>query len=232
MTKALILAGGLGFRLRGVVSNLPKPMADVAGRPFLEYLMDYWTTQGVTEFILSVGYMKDLIVAHFGSNYRGTPVKYIEESEPLGTGGGLLLALQYISEPFLLLNGDTFFKIKLDDLVAFHKRVKSSCTLSLFRTTEMNRYGGVDIDACGKIHAFNPLKSDASFLANGGVYYINPELLKNCRFKLGKKYSFEDEMIPYLIKNKMKFYGLECNAKFIDIGIPKDYFKSQDIIKS
>ena len=94
MTSALVLAGGLGTRLRSVVSKLPKPMAPVRGRPFLEHLLDYWLHQGVNHFVLSVGYLHELIIDHMGSNYKGAMIEYVIEESPLGTGGGLLLGAQ------------------------------------------------------------------------------------------------------------------------------------------
>ena len=103
----------MGTRLRSAVPDLPKPMAPIKGRPFLEYQMDYWINQGVNQFLISVGYKKEAIVSHFGASYKGAQVKYVMEEQPLGTGGGLLLAAQDLDEPFLLLNGDTFFEADL-----------------------------------------------------------------------------------------------------------------------
>lgn len=113
MITAIILAGGMGTRLRSAVPDLPKPMAPIHERPFLEHQMDYWIGQGVSRFIVSVGYMKEVIMDHFGASYRATPLTYAIEEEPLGTGGGLLLAAQGLSETFLVLNGDTFFEVDL-----------------------------------------------------------------------------------------------------------------------
>ena len=98
MTTAIILAGGLGTRLRSEVPNLPKPMAIVKNRPFLEYLMDYWIEQGVCKFILSIGYLSEKIVSHFGGTYKNIPISYSIEKSPLGTGGGLLLSLKKITQ--------------------------------------------------------------------------------------------------------------------------------------
>jgi D-glycero-alpha-D-manno-heptose 1-phosphate guanylyltransferase len=123
VTSAIILAGGLGTRLRSAVPDLPKPMAPIAGRPFLAYQLDYWIRQGVDRFVLSVGYRHESIMAYFGAAYRGIAVDYSVEQTPLGTGGGLLLALERLDggqRPFLLLNGDTYFEVDLATLSAFH----------------------------------------------------------------------------------------------------------------
>jgi len=231
MTVAVILAGGLGTRLRSVVPDLPKPMAMISGRPFLEYLMDYWISQGVKMFILSVGYKREIIIEHFGDLYQEIPVKYVEEVEPLGTGGAVLLASQHLTDPFLLLNGDTFFKAPLSKLVQFHEQASSNWTFSLFRAEESDRYGSFEIEANGEIHALKSAKSSSGELSHGGVCYVSPDVLSQSGFMLGIKYSLEDEVIPKLIADKRKFFGVEFNAQFLDIGIPKDYLIAQSIIK-
>jgi len=232
MTVAVILAGGLGTRLRSVVPDLPKPMAMVSGRPFLEYLMNYWIAQGVKQFILSVGYKRESIIEHFGDLYQKIPIKYVVEAEPLGTGGGVLLASQNLSEPFLLLNGDTFFKVNLSKLVKFHEQASSDWTFSLFRAEQGYRYGGFEIAKNGEIQALKSEKSAVGALSNGGVCYVRPEVLHKSEFKLGIKHSLEDEVIPKLIADKRKFFGIEINAQFIDIGVPKDYLNAQSMIKN
>ena len=121
MTTAIILAGGLGTRLRSVIPDLPKPMAPICGRPFIEYQLEYWIKQGINKFILSVGYKNKVISGYFGDNYKGVEIDYVIENEPLGTGGAFLLASERIAnnESFLLLNGDTYFDVDLDKLKEF-----------------------------------------------------------------------------------------------------------------
>lgn len=232
MTVAVILAGGLGTRLRSVVPDVPKPMANVLGRPFLEYLMDYWIAQGVSKFIVSVGYKRELIIAHFANSYRGIKILYVQETHPLGTGGGMLLASQNLKNPFLLLNGDSLFKVELHKLIEFHKHKDSDWTLSLFRASESDRYGGVEIDENGQIHTFQSAKSATHALANGGVYYINPKVLRNSNFIPGNSYSLELNILPKLIEEKRNFFGMEIDAQFIDIGIPKDYLEAQSLLEN
>ena len=121
MTTAIILAGGLGTRLRSAVTDLPKPMAPIGGRPFLEYQLDYWIAQGISRFVLSVGYQHEVIIDHFGTSYEGIELNFVIEETPLGTGGGLLLAAEKVGNdtPFLLLNGDTYFSVDLKTLTDF-----------------------------------------------------------------------------------------------------------------
>jgi D-glycero-alpha-D-manno-heptose 1-phosphate guanylyltransferase len=232
MTTAIILAGGLGTRLRSVVPDLPKPMAPINGRPFLEHQMDYWIGQGVNRFVISVGHMKELIIRHFGSSYRDTTVAYAIEDEPLGTGGALLLAAQGLSETFLVLNGDTFFAVKLDELLRFHAERKSEWTFSLFKADEVGRYMGMDVSADGEIVSHQSGPGEECCLANGGVYLLNPSVLARLKFVTGCKLSLEDDLLSAFVTQGGKLYGLACSGRFIDIGVPRDFFRAAEILPS
>ena len=231
-TTAIILAGGLGTRLRSVVPNLPKPMAPLNGRPFLEYQLDYWIAQGVHHFILSVGYRKEAIIAHFGETYCGARIQYVTETEPLGTGGGLLLAMEALpgDEPFLLLNGDTFFEVSLNEIKAFHAARQSDWTFLLFRTSEMDRYMGLDLDMDDRIISLSTASSNGESLANGGVYLISPNIVRRCEFPLDEQISLEERIIPDIMEIGGKVFGLECKGQFIDIGIPEDYQRAANML--
>ncbi len=230
MTTAIILAGGMGTRLRSVVPDLPKPMAPIDGRPFIEHQMDYWIGQGVDRFVVSVGYKKEVIMDHFGSSYRATPLMYAVEEEPLGTGGGLLLAAQGLSEPFLVLNGDTFFEVELNALLKFHAKHASEWTFSLLRANEIGRYMGMDVKADGEIVSLKSGTDELGRLANGGVYLINPSVLAKTKFVPGQKLSLEDDLLPVFMTQGGKLYGLEFTGSFIDIGVPDDYFRAAEVL--
>jgi len=230
MTTAIILAGGMGTRLRSAVPDLPKPMAPIDGRPFIEHQMDYWIGQGVDRFVVSVGYKKEVIMDHFGTSYRSTPLTYAIEDEPLGTGGGLLLAAQALREPFLVLNGDTFFEVDLAGLLKFHTDHESEWTFSLFRANEVGRYMGMDVKVDGEIVSLKSGTGQPNRLANGGVYLVNPSVLAKTKFVPGQKLSLEDDLIPTFVIQGGKFYGLECSGRFIDIGVPQDYFRAADVL--
>ena len=231
VTTAIILAGGLGTRLKKVVQDLPKPLALIRGRPFLEYQMDFWISQGVTKFILSVGYLKQTIIDHFGDSYLTASIDYIVEDEPLGTGGALLLASQGLKETFLLLNGDTFFEVDLNNLIAFHKKQQSELTLSLFKSNQLGRYMGVDLEDSGEILSLQSGGNELTLLANGGVYLVNPLALKRLNYKPYTKSSLENDLLPKFISLGGGLYGLESSGKFIDIGVPEDYYRAQKILK-
>ena len=230
MTTAIILAGGMGTRLRSAVPDLPKPMAPINGRPFLEHQLDYWIGQGVDRFVVSVGYMKEVIMDHFDLSYRSVPLTYAIEEEPLGTGGGLLLAAQGLSQPFLVVNGDTFFEVNLARLLRFHSDHSSDWTFSLFRTSEVGRYMGIELESNGKICALKSEKGELQRLANGGIYLVNPSVLAHKSFIRGSKLSLEDDLLPTLVAQGCGLFGLEFTGTFIDIGIPQDYFGAAEIL--
>ena len=206
---AIILAGGFGTRLKSVVSDRPKSMALIRGKPFLEYQMDYWIEQGVTQFILSVGYLREMIIGHFGRDYHGASVEYAIEERPLGTGGGLILAADGLVEPFLVLNGDTFIDVNLDELYKFHQKQMSEWTFSLFRTSQSGRYMGIDVAANGEIIALQSMKNRVACLVNGGCYLVSPSILDRLRWKVGDKVSLEDELLPDFISVGGALYGME-----------------------
>lgn len=225
MITAVILAGGLGTRLRSVVPDLPKPMAPVNGRPFLACLMDYWMQQGIQHFVLSVGYRHQSIMDYFGSNYCGSPVEYVVEDTPLGTGGGLLLAVEKLSpnDPFLLLNGDTYFAVDLARLDAFARASHADWCFSLFRTDEAGRYMGMDVAANGQIIRLKSESVGVGGLANGGVYWVHPRALRDGAFAVGRSISLENDLFPASVAAGQKLMGLEFCGTFIDIGVPADY---------
>lgn len=216
--EVIILAGGFGTRLRPLCADLPKPMAPVQERPFLEYLLEYWKQQGASHFILSVGYLHATIVKHFGTNYKGVPIDYAIEKEPLGTGGGLLLSIDYLhhsASTFLALNGDTFFDVPLSRFSD-----KGEVTLALYKIDNNTRYHGVTLDSSGKIQNIDDPHSS---LINGGCYLFDKKCLRG--FPQKKPVSLEKEILPSLIKES-RCYGQLFDGLFIDIGIPEDYMKS------
>ncbi len=232
VTTAIILAGGLGTRLRSVVSDVPKPMAPINGRPFLELLMDYWIGQGITRFILSVGYQHGAITEHFGSTYGRAQLSYAIEHERLGTGGGLLLAVQQLNDEdaFLLLNGDTFFAVDLPALDRFARQSESGWVLSLFRAGEANRYMGITLDARQHIVSLASQRGLPGCLANGGVYWVRISSLATLPFTPGQAVSLEDTLLPALLDSTTTLSGFAANGTFIDIGIPDDYQRAAQLL--
>jgi len=229
---AIILAGGLGTRLRSVVADLPKPMAVISGRPFLEWLMEYWVGQGIREFILAVGYKKEAILGHFGNAYQGSSVRYAVESEPLGTGGALLCAAEKADpdKPLLVLNGDTIFRVEMEDLVSFHESKQSEWTLALFESEDNERYMQVELDAEGCVLSVGAKPEKSRFQVNGGVYVLRPSVLKAVAYRCGDRVSLEKEIIPELLAGGVRVYGETYRGLFMDIGVPEDYFLAQRML--
>ncbi|MDP3705849.1 MAG: nucleotidyltransferase family protein [Legionellaceae bacterium] len=235
VSTAVILAGGLGTRLRSIVHDVPKPMAPIHGRPFLAHQLDYWIAQGIEHFILSVGYKHDVIMDFFGQIYRGAQIDYVVEHSPMGTGGGFLLALEQIKSnaPFLLLNGDTYFDVDLKRLSQFATRHSADWVFSLFYTNDPGRYMGIDVASDGCIRSLkSEIKNESGRLASGGVYWVNPSTLPSEVLSHWKgPVSLEDDIFPALLDAGSRFFGLECSGSFIDIGLPEDYYRSASLLE-
>ena len=232
MYTAIILSGGIGTRLYNLVTDVPKPLAPINNRPFLEYLLDYWIERDVTHFILSVGYMHEKIIEHLGNSYRDIEIDFVIEEEPLDTGGGFLLASKKIlnDKPFLLINGDTFFAINLEKLLDKYYENNADWVFSLFSSNDLERYMGIKISERGKIINFYSSKKNSLKLVNGGVYLVNPKSLLKCEFSIGSKVSLENEYFPKILDMEQRLYGVVFNNTFIDIGAPDDYKRASKIL--
>ena len=232
MPTAVILAGGLGTRLRSAVPDLPKPMAPIAGRPFLAHQMDHWIDQGVRHFVLSVGYRHEAISDHFGDSYQGARLTYVVEQTPLGTGGAWLLAAQHVNRdhPVLLLNGDTYFDVRLLPLQAFAAEHDSDWCFSLFRANEPGRYMGLQVGDDGRITALAQDDQRIGRLANGGVYLVHPRALPPLGAVVERPLSLEADLFPAWLAAGRRFHGLDIDAPFIDIGVPHDYHRAASVL--
>ena len=226
---AVVLAGGFGTRLAAVVSDVPKPMAPVAGRPFLERLLDRLAEQGLQRVVLAVGYKRQIIQSHFGDRYHGMDVAYSIEAEPLGTGGAMRQAFsEQKLDRALVLNGDTFCTLDLAVFAAEHERGGAPATLSLVRVDDAGRYGAVELTDASVIAAFrekNP--ATGAGLINAGIYALEARV-----FELAPKvpkFSFEQDVLQAHAAAS-GFRGYVADARFIDIGIPEDYQRAQTLL--
>jgi D-glycero-alpha-D-manno-heptose 1-phosphate guanylyltransferase len=228
-TEGIILAGGLGTRLREAVPDLPKCMAPVAGKPFLSYVIDHLRMRGVERFIFSLGYKWGVIEEYLQKEYPTLDYTSVIEEEPLGTGGAIQLAIRKASfDNVLIANGDTLFKIKLDNVTALHVDRNAECTLALKPMQNFDRYGVVETDANGKIISFKEKQFYQKGFINGGVYLLNKE--KFLSRSLPEKFSFEKDYLEKFCDEE-NFFGSVQDGYFIDIGIPEDYQKAQDDLK-
>ena len=228
--EAVILAGGFGTRLSHVVSDVPKPMAPVYGKPFLTYLIDRLVEAGVSRVILATGYKHECIESYFGTQYRGAEIVYSNEDTPLFTGGAILQAAAKIqSEEFVVLNGDTLFDIDLQKLYDFHTQRHANLSIALRQVTDTSRYGSVTCVNDNIIAFHEKTESAGAGDINGGIYAINHAWLINQ--PLPTKFSFEKELMQPLAGDP-HFYGLRFKDYFIDIGVPEDYYRAQEEFKS
>jgi D-glycero-alpha-D-manno-heptose 1-phosphate guanylyltransferase len=225
--EAIVLAGGFGTRLRKIVSDVPKSMALINGRPFLEYLLDYLILQGITHVVLSVGYLHQSISGHFGEHYRSLSIDYSVENEPLGTGGGIRLAMWKISGlRTFALNGDSLFRVNMAELLDFHIKKKSEATLALRKMEDTSRYGRVAVNRTRRISGFEEKGVSAGpGLINGGIYVIEKNFLMEPWFR--GRFSIEKDCFERCYSNA-RFFGYQSEAYFRDIGIPEDYLKASD----
>ena len=222
--EAIVLAGGLGTRLQSVVSDVPKPMAPIGTKPFLEYILKYLRKNGINRAVLSVGYKWETIQNYFGNEYDGIELVYSVENEPLGTGGAIKKAIGKVDEKEVyIINGDTFFDIDLQKLTLVDD---SKMILALKKMYNFDRYGCVEIDENNYVADFREKEFREVGNINGGIYLVKKDLFE--AYTLDDKFSFEAFM-------QKEYMDLRISSKvfdsyFIDIGIPEDYTKAQSEI--
>lgn len=217
---AVILAGGLGTRLRPSVPDLPKPMAPIQGKPFLAHLLDYLAGQGITHVSLSVCYRWRLIQRYFQTSYAGISIDYIVEPELLGTGGAIVHALQQYQaeQSIFIINGDTLAKVNYREMMLASK-LDHSLTIALRYMAECSQYGRVTV-MNDLISGFQEKGHSGPGYINAGVYLLRPSLFSE--LNLPKVFSFESDFLQhYYAKVAMNTYIM--NDYFIDIGLPERY---------
>jgi len=221
--EAIILVGGKGTRLRSLVSDRPKPLADVNGTPFLDFLLTFLTHQNCKHFIFATSYMSDAFTSLYGTEFKGIPISYSFEAQPLGTGGAVIKAKDMLQtgEPFLVVNGDTFFPIELSALVDLHHKTRSDISIALFQATEDDRFDLVETNRY-KTLVIGKGKAKTGDLACGGVFIMTSSSFAKLTFKR-HTLSLENDVLPNLISNGIKLTGLPFDTRFIDIGIPSEY---------
>ena len=223
--EVIILAGGFGTRLREVVPEIPKCLAPVRERPFIDYLIEYLSNYGFTRIILSLGYKSDLIIAHVNKYATKFELVFVIEDYPLGTGGAIKAALrEVVSRNVLVVNGDTFFNINLNVFYRTAAQNGYLFTVALKRIAQNTRYGFVEIDENNEIVSFIEKKDASNVLVNTGFYLID---VHNVTFgEIKECFSLEHDFFESNSR-EIKLHGIEFSDDFIDIGIPEDFLKSQ-----
>jgi len=226
--EAIILAGGKGTRLRSVISNIPKPMALVGGRPFLEILLTQLQNKGFTKIILSLGYMADNIVDYFGGSFLGMELVYEIEAFPLGTGGAVSAAIKRcLGDHVYIFNGDTFLDIDVSLAEKFWSSKKQSFLIGC-EVGDTSRYGRLSV-AGDKVVGFSEKGVVGRGLINAGCYVIEPEFFM--RYQHPPPFSFETDFLETIIIHGL-LNILICEGRFIDIGVPEDYARAQIELKN
>ena len=223
--EAIILAGGLGTRLREAVPDLPKCMAPVAGRPFIFHVINYLRLQGIEQFIFSLGYKHEVIEEYLHGHFPTLKYTVVIEEEPLGTGGAIQLACTKAeNKQVVVVNGDTMYKADLHAASLFHIHHMAECTLLLKPMQQFDRYGVVELEEGHLVKQFSEKKYYESGNINGGVYILDKDKFLDEEFP--EKFSFEKQYLEQFY-NRRRIYGLIQDAYFIDIGIPEDFNRAQ-----
>src|SRR3954452_12564173 len=224
--QALVLAGGEGTRLRPLTRTVPKPVLPLAGRPFLTFMLDWLRSHGVTEVILSCGFLSEGVRDVLGDIYEGMRLRYVIEREPLGTGGPVRLALDegLLEERLLVLNGDVLTDMDLGSELAQHEKTGAAVTLALAAVEDVSSYGVVPTDAEGRVEAFlektdEPVSTNR---INAGSYVLEREVIET--IPAGRAVSFEREIFPALVGHGL--YGWPSEGYWIDIGAPDRYLEA------
>ena len=227
MSEAVILAGGLGTRLRSMVPNLPKPMAPVCGRPFLEVLLTRLARQGIEHVILSVGYLADVIISHFGHRFESVDIDYAKEDTPLGTGGGLRLALRQCHEDaVLVLNGDTFLDVDVKHAIHAWNLHHEPIVFGV-QCDNTSRYGRLEVSG-DLITGFLEKGAGGPGVINAGSYFFPTSLFDG--YNLPPVFSLEQDFLMQEVSRRA-FRLFPASPPFIDIGVPEDYLLAQTYLQ-
>lgn len=224
--EAIVLAGGFGTRLRQLVADVPKPMAPIAGRPFLEILLGSLAQKGFTQVVLSLGFMAEKISGHFGPRFAGLDLTYVVEDTPLGTGGATRLAATACAQDHVfVLNGDTYLDLEVD-LLERQWQAKRHPIVVGRQVPDTTRYGRLVVDG-DRIISFAEKGIAGPGLINAGCYVLATDAL--AQFPLNQPFSIEtDYLVPEVASATVEVFVTE--GVFIDIGIPEDYSRAQTLL--
>ena len=222
--EAIVLAGGFGTRLRGIVDDVPKPLAPVAGRPFLAWVLDRLAAGGMRRCILATGYLSDVIEQRIGARWQGMEIAYSVEPEPLGTGGAIRLAATRLQgDAAHVLNGDTWLEYDPVALEDTARAAGASMTIALARVDDVARYGAVDIDN-GRVTGFREKGESGPGWINAGCYFLGADAL--AALPARDAFSFEQDVLQPRVQARA-VAAFTATAGFIDIGVPEDYARAQ-----
>lgn len=228
MKDAIILAGGVGSRISSVAGGLPKALLDVAGRPFIEYVLDQLNDAGIHRVIIAASYKWEMIQGYLKSQYKNMLIEYSIEEAPLGTGGAIKQAFElYSVKESIVVNADTLFKIDLSALVVAHHEADAFISIALREVTDMSRYGAVTLKGL-LVESFGEKNVSGPGLINGGIYVIDSAFWD--KSKTTQSFSFEKDILEQYTNLGM-INGFAQSGYFIDIGIPDDLERARNEFK-
>lgn len=224
--EAVVLAGGFGTRLRQVVADVPKPMAPISGRPFLEILLGSLAQKGFSRVVLALGFMAELISNHFGARFAGLDLAYVVEKSPLGTGGAArLAALDCVHDHVYVFNGDTYLDLEVERIERHWQKNRHSIVVGR-QVSDTTRYGRLVVDG-DRIISFAEKGIAGPGLINAGCYVLAKDAL--VKFPVHKPFSIEtDYFVPEVACSRVEVFATE--GLFIDIGVPEDYERAQTLL--
>jgi len=228
-TTAVVLAGGLGTRLRSVVGDRPKALASICEKPFLSYLLDQLYQTGIRYTVLCTGYLGDMVQAFYGANYEAMTLAHSKEHLPLGTGGAIRFAQNLVkSDHVLVMNGDSYCSADLNKFWQWHVEKKSNATLLLTHVPNVGRYGQIKTAKNGALEDFleKGVEHGPGWI-NAGVYFLSRDFIES--IPSGRSVSLEKEIFPKWIGRNI--YGYQSEGSFIDVGVPEDYEKAEEFFK-
>jgi D-glycero-alpha-D-manno-heptose 1-phosphate guanylyltransferase len=217
--KAIVLAGGYGTRLGSLTQHTPKPLIPISERPFIEYVFDHLFLHEIDEIILSVGYLAEQFIRHFGSAWKGIPIRYSIEQEALGTGGAIKYAFESFKlENAIVVNGDTLALVNLSDLTGFAVSLGAALIMATKKVEDTGRYGRIALDENCRILSFDEKCSGEPGFINLGVYYLSREIFAASP---NGQFSFEHDTLSTQVAN-IAMFAFKTDNYFIDIGVPED----------
>lgn len=224
--QAIVLAGGFGTRLRAVVADLPKPLAPVAGRPFLAWVLDALGDAGLRRVVLATGFMAEAVERFAGDHWNGMDVAYSREDAPLGTGGAVRRAARRLDAGGVhVVNGDTFLRYDPAGLEAAAAAAGVEVGVALAHVDDVSRYGAVEV-ADGRVHRFREKGGAGPGLVNAGCYYLSPRALADLPAK--DCFSLERDVLEPLAA-RGQLAAFDRTGGFIDIGVPEDFQRAQGL---
>ncbi len=224
----VILAGGLGTRLKELSGDVPKPLIKIHGRPFLHYLLSMLNQNGFQEAWISIGYGAEMFSEVLGNSCAGMRLMYLQEQQPLGTGGALMQAARILGRPFFAINGDTYHIPDFHQMQEVFRREDADLVIGLKTMINFDRYGTVLLNENQRVVGFQEKQALQSGLINAGNYLISPHVFDA---DLPEKFSFESDILQR-DPARLKMMGVIADSYFMDIGIPSDYLRFCEDVES